>query len=129
MNSSKNSYSSATSSNMTSKKYSGGNPFSSINKSTGKGSTEFNINYQNQFIMSNDMAYFILDESNIILTVTYSKEKNQTIINYKKISYKDKEGIEIEITIEELKSCSSEDYKMNSCFKSSLNFWKKLKKN
>ena len=128
MNSSKNSYSSATSSNMTSKKYSGGNPFSSINKSTGKGSTEFNINYQNQFIMSNDMAYFIIDESNIILTVTYSKEKNQTIINYKKISYKDKEGIEIEITIEELKRCSSEDFKMNSYFQKFIEFLEEVEK-
>jgi len=36
------------------------------------------------------MAFFILDESNFILAVKYSKEKNQTIINYKKISYKDK---------------------------------------
>ena len=128
MNSFSKSYSSATSSNIPSQKYSNGNPFSNIQKSSGKGSSDFYINYQDQLILSNDIAYYFLASSNIILTFKYEKEKNETIINYKKISYIDKGGFEKEITIEELKRFSSEDYKMNFYFKKFIEYLKEVEK-
>ena len=124
------SYSSTTSSNINSQKYSNysNDPFSNIQKSSGKGSTDFYINYQNQLSLSNDIAYYFLSSSNIILTFKYEKGKNETIINYKKISYNDKDGFEKEITIEELKMFSSEDYKMNIYFKKFIEYLKEVEK-
>ena len=124
------SYSSTTSSNINSQKYSNysNDPFSNIQKSSGKGSTDFYINYQDQLSLSNDIAYYFLASSNIILTFKYEKEKNETIINYKKISYNDKDGFEKEITFEELKRFSSEDYKMNFYFKKFIEYLKEVEK-
>ena len=121
------SYSSTTSSNLPSQKYSN-DPFSNIQKSSGKGSSDFYINYQDQLSLSNDIAYYFLSSSNIILTFKYEKEKNETIINYKKISYNDKDGFEKEITFEELKRFSSEDYNMNFYFKMFIEYLEEVEK-
>lgn len=74
------------------------------------------------------MAFFILDESNFILAVKYSKEKNQTIINYKKISYKDKRRYRNWSNNWRIKKLFSEYFKMNSYFQKFIEFFEEVEK-
>ena len=96
-----NSFTRSTNSN---KKYSGGDYFghsSYLNKSEGKGYSQYEMNEENLYNMNNDMAYKILSDSKFIITVEY---ENEVLINYKEIICED-----VKLKIESIKDFTAGD--------------------
>ena len=105
--SSSNNSNSFTRSTKSNKKYSGGDYFghsSYLNKSEGKGYSQYEMNEENLYNMNNDIAYNILSSSKFIITVKYVKEKNEVSINYKEIICED-----VKLKIESIKDFSAGD--------------------
>ena len=88
--------------------YSGGDLFtknSFLEKTEGKGYTNYALNEEYQYEMTNDLAYFILSYSKFIIGVKYDETKKMTIIDYKEIICKNHENEKI--NIESIKNFSS----------------------
>ena len=103
--------------------YSGGDLFtknSFLEKTEGKGYTNYALNEEYQYEMTNDLAYFILSYSKFIIGVKYDETKNMTIIDYKEIICKNHENEKI--NIESIKNFSSEVYNLNICYEKFNNY-------
>ena len=103
--------------------YSGGDLFtknSFLEKTEGKGYTNYALNEEYQYEMTNDLAYFILSYSKFIIGVKYDETKKMTIIDYKEIICKNHENEKI--NIESIKNFSSEVYNHNICYEKFNNY-------
>ena len=78
--------------------------------------------------LKKEKAFNILYNSNFVLIVEYKKEGDETIIEFKKIIYKDESNKDCEVTFEELNKIESQDYELNNKFEDFINVLEKIQR-
>lgn len=78
--------------------------------------------------LKKEKAFNILYNSNFVLIVEYKKEGDETIIEFKKIIYKDESNKDCEVTFEELNKIESQDYELNNKFGDFITVLEKIQK-